>query len=233
MVTFVPEMRLWDDEGQRLYLTQEERAAFLNAADKEGREKRMMCHIFHFTGCRTSEVMEIAPYRVNMVEKEIIIRTIKKRKYDNEGRRKKPQFRAVPVPGELVKDLDLVFDLKRSQADKKMNKTPLWDCSRSTIWRTIKKVMAAAEIEGPQATCKGLRHAFAIAQLQGGAPITLVRDLLGHADIRTTEIYLKVIGREKRQLVMNAWRRPAEHPGGPGQFNQGAAEWPGSGGYNY
>ena len=40
-------------------------------------------------------------------------------------------------------------------------------------------------------------------------PITLVRDLLGHTDLKTTEIYLSVIGQEKRNLVMKAW---AEQP---------------------
>lgn len=207
MATFVPEMRLWDNQGQRLYLTPEEREAFLKAADNEVREKRMLCHVFHYTGCRTSEILELAPYRINTDQKEIVIRTIKKRKYDNQGRRKKPQFRAVPVPGELIKDLDLVFDLKNNLTIKKAEKKPFWTYSRSTTWRTVKNVMAAAGITGPQATCKGLRHAFAIAMLQGGAPITLVRDLLGHADTKTTEVYLQVLGPEKRQLVLNAWGR--------------------------
>ena len=41
--------------------------------------------------------------------------------------------------------------------------------------------------------------------ISGGAPVTLVRDLLGHTDVKTTEIYLQVIGKEKRNLVMAAW----------------------------
>ena|GEM_PF-5491384 len=35
--------------------------------------------------------------------------------------------------------------------------------------------------------------------------ITLVRDLLGHADLKTTEIYLSAVGREKRNIVLKAW----------------------------
>ncbi len=65
--------------------------------------------------------------------------------------------------------------------------------------------MAAAGIDGPQATSKGLRHAWGIAMIEGGAPITFVRDLLGHSDVKTTEIYLQVIGKEKCNLVMAAW----------------------------
>lgn len=43
--------------------------------------------------------------------------------------------------------------------------------------------------------------------IQGGAPVTLVRDLLGHSDVKTTEIYLQVMGEEKRNLVMKAWNK--------------------------
>ncbi len=77
--------------------------------------------------------------------------------------------------------------------------------SRSTARREVKKVMERAGIVGPHATSKGLRHGFAIAMLEGGAPITLARDLLGHSDIKTTEIYLTVVGQEKRNIIMNAW----------------------------
>jgi len=38
-----------------------------------------------------------------------------------------------------------------------------------------------------------------------GTPVTLVRDLLGHTDVKTTEIYLQIIGTEKQNLVMAAW----------------------------
>ncbi|MCD6199624.1 MAG: tyrosine-type recombinase/integrase [Deltaproteobacteria bacterium] len=51
----------------------------------------------------------------------------------------------------------------------------------------------------------GLRHGFGIAMIEAGVPITLVRDLLGHADLKTTEIYLSAVGREKRHIVLKAW----------------------------
>jgi len=37
-------------------------------------------------------------------------------------------------------------------------------------------------------------------------PLNILRDLLGHSDTKTTEIYLQAIGDEKRQLVMQAWQ---------------------------
>ncbi len=70
--------------------------------------------------------------------------------------------------------------------------------------------MKRAGIEGPQATCKGLRHGFGIALLSGDKPVPLnvPRDLMGHTDTQTTELYLQAIGYEKRSLVMQAWKRP-------------------------
>ncbi len=34
----------------------------------------------------------------------------------------------------------------------------------------------------------------------------ILRDLPGHSDTQTTEIYLQAVGVEKRQLVMQAWQ---------------------------
>lgn len=208
MAVVVPEMRLFDDEGQRLYLTASERSAFLKAATRESREIRMLCHVYHYTGARSSEALEITPERIKINEDVIILRTLKKRKFDGKGRLKKPQFRQIPVPPRLIEDLDLVFNLLNMFKSKKKKslKAPLWSMNRSTAYRYIKKVMARANINGPQATTKGLRHGFGIAMIEGGAPLTLVRDLMGHSDIKTTEIYLRVVGPEKRNLVMKAWQ---------------------------
>ena len=206
MTTYVPEMRLFDDEGQKLYLTATERKRFLEAAKSESRESRVFCHLLHFTGCRPSEALELTPNKILIPEKSIVFRTLKKRKYDNQGRKRKPQFRQIPVPERLIEELDLVFDLRRKRSKKELL-IPLWSISRATAWRRIKKVMERANIFGPCATSKGLRHSFGIALIEAQTPITLVRDLLGHTDLKTTEIYLSVIGQEKRGLVMKAWEK--------------------------
>lgn len=128
-----------------------------------------------------------------------------KRKFDNQGRKRKPQFRQVPVPGQLIDRLDLLFDLRRLAKKGQQAKKHLWPISRATAWRRVKKVMERAEITGPCATSKGLRHGFGIAMIEAGVSITLVRDLLGHADLKTTEIYLSAVGQEKRNIVLKAW----------------------------
>ena len=67
-------------------------------------------------------------------------------------------------------------------------------------------VMAVALVDGPRATPKGLRHAFAVAALQAGVPINLVRKWLGHARLSTTEIYANAVGDEEREIASRFWR---------------------------
>jgi len=207
MAEIVQEMRLFSGQGERLYLTAGERGRFLDAALDEDRENRVFCSVLHFTGARPSEVLEITPDRISLGEKVIVLRTLKKRKYDKQGNIKLPQYRSIPVPNKLIDDLDLVFDLRRIIKIGKDTHTPLWSMNRSTAWRMVKRVMKNANIEGKQATSKGLRHGFGIAMLSGEkpAPLNIVRDLMGHSDSKITEIYLQAVGDEKRKLVMQAW----------------------------
>ena len=41
-------------------------------------------------------------------------------------------------------------------------------------------------------TCHQLRHTFARHLLEAGVPVTTIQRLLGHAQLRTTEIYLHI-----------------------------------------
>jgi integrase/recombinase XerD len=36
-------------------------------------------------------------------------------------------------------------------------------------------------------------------------PLNILRDLMRHAETKTTEIYLQAVGKEKRKLVMQTW----------------------------
>lgn len=195
---YSPEMRLFSPDGQRLYLTAQERDQFLDAAEHEDRENQMFCRVLHYTGCRPSEALELVPGRVLMDEKSLVFRSLKKRKEDSRGRTKLPQYRTVPVPNSLVKELDFVFGIRKIQKRGKGLDDLLWTMSRPTAYRLVKRVMNRAGIEGKQATGKGLRHGFGVAMVTAKKPLPLhiLSQLMGHSDTKTTEIYLQVVGEE-------------------------------------
>ena len=202
-----PEMRLFSPDGSRLYLNAQERMRFLKAAKQEEPENQMFCQVLHYTGCRPTEALELTPGRILMEEQSLVFRSLKKRKTDYRGRTKQPQYRTVPVPQPLIEGLDLVFGVRTLRKRKKQMDDPLWEMSRATAYRMVKRVMERAGITGKQATGRGLRHAFGVAMVTAKKPLPLhvLSQLMGHSDSKITEIYLQVVGEEKRQLVTDAW----------------------------
>ncbi len=202
-----PEMSLFSPKGERLYLTAQERKNYLAAAEEEDRENRIFCHVLHYTGCRPSEALELSPSRILIDSKDIVFRSLKKRKKDGRGREKQPEFRTVPVPKILIDSFDYVFDIRRLHRRNEGLNKPFWSMSRPTAYRLVKRVMDRAKVKGKQATGKGLRHGFGIAMLSGTKPlpIHILAQLMGHSSTKTTEIYLQVVGNEKRKLVLDAW----------------------------
>ena len=74
-----------------------------------------------------------------------------------------------------------------------------------TGWRRVREVMARAEITGPHATPKGLRHGFGVAAVSAGIPLNLIQKWLGHAQLSTTAIYADAMGAEERDIASRLW----------------------------
>ncbi len=122
-------MRLFDAEGRRLYLTEEERRAFVLAAAKAPREVRTFCGVLHATGCRISEALALTPRQVDLSGRVIVLESLKKRRHG--------VFRAVPVPPALLDMLDMVHGVRQAQRRGRA-KAPLWPWSRMTAYRRVR-----------------------------------------------------------------------------------------------
>ncbi|HZD04024.1 MAG TPA: tyrosine-type recombinase/integrase, partial [Longimicrobiales bacterium] len=79
--------------------------------------------------------------------------------------------------------------------------------SRMTVWSLVREGSRRAGLQ-KKVSPHTLRHTFATHLLQGGADLAAVQELLGHADISTTQIYTHI----DREYLRDVHRR--YHPRG-------------------
>lgn len=190
---------LYDREGNRKYLTRAERNAFLAVASRMPPEVRTFCLTLAYTGARISEVLALTPKRIDADAGIVIIESLKKRR--------RGIYRAVPVPWDLIVELERIHSIELAKQYPQHGKQRIWKFCRTTAWKSIKSCLRRAGITGARANPKGLRHAFGVEALQSGVPINLVKKWLGHARLETTEVYTNAVGDEERALAHRFWKR--------------------------
>lgn len=84
--------------------------------------------------------------------------------------------------------------------------------TRQVFARELKGAAAAAGLRADAVSPHVLRHAFASHLLQNGADLRLIQELLGHADISTTQIYTHVLDERMKALVRDL--HPLSREGG-------------------
>jgi integrase/recombinase XerD len=191
-------MTLYVRDGGRKYLNVAERQRFLRATRSAPRKVRLFCDVLFWGGSRISEALAVTPRHIDLDERVVLFETLK--------RRKRGVVRQVPLPADLIHELDATFGLRTRQRNPKLANERLWTWSRTTAWRYIKRLMSSAGIVGPAAMPKGLRHAFGVAAFRSAVPPHLVQRWLGHASLETTSIYGDVAGEEEREFASRVWQ---------------------------
>ena len=152
---------------------------------------RALLELFYASGLRVSELAEL---------------TLQQTDLDNGFLRvfgKGAKERIVPVGGRAVEALRIYLEAGRPGFVKSRTGSAFFlserggPLSRKTLWYLVQKYAAAAGIaQGVKP--HQLRHSFASHLLGGGADLRAIQEMLGHANLATTQIYTAV---EERRLV--------------------------------
>ena len=183
-------------------LTNREVELFLEqpkCVDEKGFRDHAMLELLYATGIRVSELIGLNVNDVNLSAGFIRCQS-------------KGKERIVPLYPAAVKALeDYVKDIRpRIVADEEeqalfvnMNGERM---SRQGFWKIIKHYQEKAGIQ-KDITPHTLRHSFAAHLLENGADLRAIQEMLGHADISSTQIYTHVIKKQLKDVYNKAHPR--------------------------
>ena len=168
---------------------------FRKLVDKvESERDRIAIKLLFGTGMRVEELIGTKVEDVDTVKGEIHIQA---------SRTKTRQYRDVIIPQSMIPELEgWIGSLPEGSMWLLPGRDPSKHISQRWIRMVIDKAARSAGIQRPYATSKDgrpmnivsphtLRHLHAVAALDSGVPLNDLQAQLGHADLKTTSIYLK------------------------------------------
>jgi site-specific recombinase XerD len=182
------------------FLDPEQMVRLLRAPDvtePRGLRDRALLETLFSTGLRVSEVARLNRQDINLVTREFGV--------VGKGRKPRVVFLSAAAAEWLGRYLGArpdrykpVFTRTRGKLDKSAGGSAMRMSSRS-IERMVLKYVRVAGI-GVNATPHTLRHSFATDLLSNGADLRAVQEMLGHANLSTTQIYTHVTNPQLRAI---------------------------------
>ena len=157
--------------------------------DLKGYRDKAMLELLYATGIRVSELISLNVTDLNLSAS--VVRCVSHEKE-----------RFIPLYSAAVKALSEYLEFVRPQMIAHDDEQSLFvivngeRLSRQGFWKIIKSYQVKAHIE-KDITPHTLRHSFAAHLLENGADLRSIQEMLGHADISSTQIYSQLV---KKQL---------------------------------
>ena len=189
------------------YLTVEGMTKLLESIDlstSRGRRDHTILSVLYYTGARAQELADLTPSSIRTSEPYLA-------ELFGKGSKK----RCVPLDEDIF-NLISAYMREHGLDRPENNKHPLfyntWGGKLTTAGLTyiIDKHVKPAKIAYPELFTRNIsphifRHSRAMHLLQSGVSLIIIRDILGHVSIQTTEIYARVDSKLKRDAIAKAY----------------------------
>jgi len=192
------------------FLTPEEIKRLLEAPDlskPQGQRDRALLELLYASGLRVSELVKLNLTQVNLDSREILVH--------GKGSKERVVLMGRPAADALS---NYIIQGRPELLGKKTGDTLFINryggrITERSVQRMLEECTAKAGIER-RVHPHMLRHTFATHMLDGGADLRVVQELLGHADLSSTQIYTHVTKSRARKVYMSA------HPLARGKSNE-------------
>ena len=154
-----------------------------------------MLELMYATGMRVTELVSLNLDSVHLSPRPAYVRCLGK------GAKE----RTIPVYEQAILAVERYFDEARPQLLKDRPQIALFvnrrgeRLTRQGFWLILKGYAKSANIEA-HVTPHILRHSFATHMLRGGASVRDVQELLGHANVSTTQVYTQLADAHLREV---------------------------------